>query len=310
MDWALICKALVLGIVEGLTEFLPVSSTGHLIVAGSLLDFNGDAAKTFHIVIQFGAILAVCWEYRRRIGVVVGGLRDDASARRFALNIVIATIPAVALGLVLEASIKEALFAPVPVAFALVAGGFVILWVQARERARASVTARIDASSPGAASGQGGKPATRETSVESNAPAGIRIRSFDEIRPLDALKVGCAQCFALIPGVSRSGSTIIGAMLLGVERRVATEFSFFLAIPVIGGATLYEIVKHGGASFAGMAGLYGVGTAAAFVSAFICVRWLLRYLATHDFTVFAWYRIAFGMVVLVIGYGGGLEWGA
>lgn len=283
MDWALICKALVLGVVEGLTEFLPVSSTGHLIVVGSLLDFHGEGAKTFHVVIQFGAILAVCWEYRRRIGGVVAGLLDDAAARRFALNIVIATLPAVALGLLFEASIKEALFSPVPVAFALVAGGLVILWTQARERARDSASVHGDASA--------------------------RIRSLDELRPLDALKVGCAQCCALIPGVSRSASTIIGAMLLGVERRVATEFSFFLAIPIIGGATLYELAKGGGASFSGMTGLFTVGTAAAFVSAFICVRWLLRYLATHDFTVFAWYRIAFGMVVLVIGYGCGLDWG-
>jgi undecaprenyl-diphosphatase len=159
-----------------------------------------------------------------------------------------------------------------------VVGGLIILWVQARERRQ------------GIASG--------------------RIRTLEELRPLDALKVGCAQCCALIPGVSRSGSTIIGAMLLGVERRVATEFSFFLAIPVIGGATLYELLKHRGTAFVDMAGLLTAGTAAAFVSAFICVRWLLRYLATHDFTAFAWYRIAFGMIVLVIGYGNALNWHA
>ncbi|WP_206951436.1 undecaprenyl-diphosphate phosphatase [Trinickia acidisoli] len=277
MDWVLIGKALILGIVEGLTEFLPVSSTGHLIVVGSLLDFNDEAAKTFHVVIQFGAILAVCWEYRWRIGRVAAGVWGDATQRRFALNVVIATIPAAVLGLCFEAAIKEALFAPVPVALALVAGGIVILWVQARERRQ------------GGASG--------------------RIRTIDELRPLDALKVGCAQCCALIPGVSRSGSTIIGAMLLGVERRVATEFSFFLAIPVIVGATLYELVKHRGAAFVDMADILTAGTFAAFVSAFVCVRWLLRYLATHDFTAFAWYRIAFGMVVLVIGYGDALDWG-
>lgn len=277
MDWALIAKALVLGIVEGLTEFLPVSSTGHLIVAGSLLDFNQDGAKTFHVVIQFGAILAVCWEYRRRIGSVTSGLLTDAASRRFALNVVLATIPAVALGVLFEAAIRDVLFSPVPVAFALVAGGVLILWAQARERARG------------------------------DAPA--RVRSLDELSPLDALKVGCAQCCALIPGVSRSGSTIIGAMLLGVERRVATEFSFFLAIPVIIGATGYELMKHGGHALDGMTELITVGTVAAFVSAFACVRWLLRYIATHDFTVFAWYRIAFGMLVLVTGYGGWLDWG-
>jgi undecaprenyl-diphosphatase len=277
MDWALIGKALILGIVEGLTEFLPVSSTGHLIIAGQLLGFDGDAAKTFHIVIQLGAILAVCWEYRQRIGTVVAGLPTDANARRFALNVVIATIPAVALGFVFEAHIKRALFDTVPVALALVVGGVVILWVQARQRTREAEPARID--------------------------------SLDQLRPLDALKVGFAQCCALIPGVSRSGSTIIGAMLVGFERRVATEFSFFLAIPVIVGASCYEILKHGHGALVGAAGIFTAGTVAAFVSAFFCVRWLLRYLATHDFTVFAWYRIAFGMLVLVIGYGYDFEWG-
>lgn len=277
MDFALIGKALILGIVEGLTEFLPVSSTGHLIVVGSLLNFGGAGAKAFLVVIQFGAILAVCWEYRLRIGRVVSGVWTDSTQRRFALNVVIATIPAVALGLSFERVIKDALFSPVPVAVALVVGGLVILWAQARERRR------------------GGAPA--------------RVGTLDELGPLDAFKVGCAQCCALIPGVSRSGSTIIGAMLLGVDRRVATEFSFFLAIPVIGGATVYELAKHRGAAFAGMGDVFTVGTAAAFASAFICVRWLLRYIATHDFTAFAWYRIAFGMVVLVIGYGDAFNWG-
>lgn len=275
MDWTLIGKALILGVVEGVTEFLPVSSTGHLILASYVLGFDGEGAKTFHVVIQFGAILAVCWEYRRRIGDVVSGLPTSATARRFALNVVIATIPAVALGLLLEAQIKAALFEPMPVALALVVGGGVILWVQARERAQG---------------------------------AAARIGSLDQLSPLDALKVGFAQCCALIPGVSRSGSTIVGAMLLGVERRVATEFSFFLAIPVIVGASCYEIVKHGHSAIAGAAGIFSIGTAAAFISAFACVRWLLRYLATHDFTVFAWYRIAFGMIVLVVGYGYDVRW--
>ncbi|GLU30446.1 undecaprenyl-diphosphate phosphatase [Trinickia caryophylli] len=278
MDLALIGKALILGIVEGVTEFLPVSSTGHLILAGQLLDFNGAGAKTFHIVIQFGAILAVCWEYRRRIGSVAAGMFSDAGARRFALNVIVATIPAVVLGFLFEARIKQVLFSPVPVAFALVMGGIVILWAQARERTRGDEQARVV--------------------------------SLEELRPLDALKVGIAQCCALIPGVSRSGSTIIGAMLLGFERRVATEFSFFLAIPIIVGATLYEIVKHGHDGLVGALDIFTVGTVAAFASAFVCVRWLLRYVATHDFTVFAWYRIAFGMLVLVIGYGSELQWGA
>ncbi|CAN7254035.1 undecaprenyl-diphosphate phosphatase [Trinickia sp. LjRoot230] len=276
MDWILLAKAVILGIVEGVTEFLPVSSTGHLIVASSLLGFDGNGAKTFNVVIQFGAILAVCWEYRARIVSVIRGLFTDVDARRFALNVVIATIPAIVLGVLLEAQIKRVLFAPVPVAFALVMGGIVILWVQSRERSRDAVPARV--------------------------------ASLEQLRPLDALKVGCAQCCALIPGVSRSGSTIIGAMLLGVERRVATEFSFFLAIPIIVGATFYEVVRHGHGAFASAVDVFTVGTVAAFVSAFICVRWLLRYLASHDFTVFAWYRIAFGMLVLIIGYSGDMEW--
>ncbi|WP_261508661.1 undecaprenyl-diphosphate phosphatase [Burkholderia multivorans] len=275
MDWILICKALILGVVEGLTEFLPVSSTGHLIVAGSFLNFNDTHAKTFDVVIQFGAILAVCWEYRQRIASVVTGLPSRPDARRFALNVVIATIPAIALGLLLEKKIKAVLFSPVPVAFALVVGGAIILWAEARQRER------------------------REPP---------RVQSIDELTLLDALKVGVAQCFALIPGMSRSGSTIIGGMLFGLERRVATEFSFFLAIPIIFGATLYETVKDWHAFTVDALGLFVLGLVSAFVSAFVCVRWLLRYVATHDFTVFAWYRIVFGLFVLLVGYSGWLNW--
>jgi undecaprenyl-diphosphatase len=283
MDWILTCKALILGIVEGLTEFLPVSSTGHLIVVGSLLDFDGEYAKSFDVVIQFGAILAVVWEFRRKIGDVVVGLPKRPDARRFALNVIIATIPAVVLGLSFEKAIKSVLFAPVPVAFALVGGGLVILWVESRLR--------------------------RAKGLSVSAQHCARVNSLDEITPLDAFKVGCAQCFALIPGMSRSGSTIIGGMLFGIERRVATEFSFFLAIPVISGATVYELHKNWQALSVDWLGLFGVGFVAAFVSAFVCVRWLLRFVASHDFTAFAWYRIAFGLVILLLGYGGGLGWG-
>ncbi|HEY4801758.1 MAG TPA: undecaprenyl-diphosphate phosphatase [Paraburkholderia sp.] len=282
MDWILTCKALILGVVEGLTEFLPVSSTGHLIVVGSILDFDDDFAKTFDVVIQFGAILAVCWEFRRKIGDVVVGLPTRPDARRFALNVIVATIPAVVLGLMFEKAIKSVLFAPVPVACALVGGGLVILWVESRMR------------------GPKGLPVAAQRDA--------RVKSLDEITPLDAFKVGCAQCFALIPGMSRSGSTIIGGMLFGLERRVATEFSFFLAIPIIFGATLYELHKSWQAISVDGLGLFGVGFVAAFVSAFACVRWLLRFVATHDFTAFAWYRIAFGLVILLLGYGGGLGW--
>ncbi|MGQ7936728.1 undecaprenyl-diphosphate phosphatase [Paraburkholderia sp. D1E] len=276
MDWLLACKALILGVVEGLTEFLPVSSTGHLIVVGSLLNFTDEHAKTFDVVIQLGAILAVCWEFRRRIGSVVVGLPSRPDARRFTLNVIIATIPAVVFGLLFEKAIKAALFSPVPVAFALVAGGVVILWAEARQRARGDVAARV--------------------------------QNVDDLSPLDALKVGLAQCFALIPGMSRSGSTIIGGMLFGLERRVATEFSFFLAIPIIFGATAYELYKDWHLLSADALGSFALGFVAAFISAFACVRWLLRYIAAHDFTVFAWYRIGFGLLILLVGYSGALSW--
>ena len=276
MDWLLACKALILGVVEGLTEFLPVSSTGHLIVAGSLLNFTDDHAKTFDVVIQLGAILAVCWEFRRRIGSVVVGLPSRPDARRFTLNVIIATIPAIVLGLLFEKAIKAALFSPVPVAFALVAGGVVILWAEARQRARGDVAARV--------------------------------QNVDDLSPLDALKVGLAQCFALIPGMSRSGSTIIGGMLFGLDRRVATEFSFFLAIPIIFGATAYELYKDWHLLSVDALGSFALGFVAAFISAFACVRWLLRYISAHDFTVFAWYRIGFGLLILLVGYSGALSW--
>ena len=253
MDWLLAGKALMLGVVEGLTEFLPVSSTGHLIVVGSLLNFNDEYAKTFDVVIQLGAILAVCWEYRRRLGSVLTGLPSRPDARRFALNVVIATISAVVLGLLFEKAIKAALFSPLPVAYALVAGGLVILWAEARQRARGAVPPRV--------------------------------QSVDALSSLDALKVGLAQCAALVPGMSRSGSTIIGGMLFGLERRVATEFSFFLAMPIIFGATAFELVRGWRLLSADALGIFTLGFVAAFVSAFACVRWLLRYIAAHDFTV-------------------------
>ena len=275
MDWILMFKALILGVVEGLTEFLPVSSTGHLIVAGSLLNFTDAQSKTFDVVIQFGAILAICWEYRGKIASVVTGLPTRPDARRFTLNVIIATIPAIVLGLLLEKHIKAVLFSPVPVSVALIVGGIVILWAESRQRERGA------------------------------AP---RVTSVDDLSCSDAFKVGLAQCFALIPGTSRSGATIIGGMLFGLERRVATEFSFFLAIPIIFGATLYEMAKYWRTLTVNDIGLFAIGLVAAFVSAFVCVRWLLRYVASHDFTAFAWYRIGFGLLILIVGYSGGLSW--
>jgi undecaprenyl-diphosphatase len=275
VDSPTLLTALALGIVEGLTEFLPVSSTGHLIVAGSLLGYTGDQAKTFEIVIQAGAILAVCWEYRARLGRVLAGLFTDAKAQRFAVNLAIAFLPAAVLGLFFGKAIKAHLFAPVPVAIAFVAGAFVILWAERRQRAR---------------------------------PGAIRIADVDDMRWTDALLVGCAQAFALVPGTSRSGATIIGGMLFGISRVAATEFSFFLAIPTLFAATGYSLWKDATLVAARDLPAFGVGFVAAFVSAFACVRWLIRYVSHHDFVPFAWYRIAFGAVVLATAYAGVVRW--
>jgi undecaprenyl-diphosphatase len=267
--------ALLLGIVEGLTEFLPISSTGHLIVAGSLLGYTGEQAKVFEIVIQAGAILAVCWEFRARLVRVVQGLFRDPRANRFVLNLVVGFLPAASLGLLLGRYIKAALFAPVPVAVAFVAGALVILWAERRQRAR---------------------------------PDTVRIDDVDAMRWTDALKVGCAQAFALIPGTSRSGATIIGGMLFGLSRRAATEFSFFLAIPTLFAACIYEAIKNRQMLADADLTAFGVGFAAAFVSAFFCVRWLIRFVSHHDFSPFAWYRIAFGALILVTAYTGLVSW--
>ena len=267
--------AAILGVVEGLTEFLPVSSTGHLIVAGSLLAYTGEKAKLFEIVIQAGAILAVCWEYRAKLLAVAGGMFSDRSAQRFVLNLFVAFLPAAILGLAFSKAIKAHLFAPVPVASAFIVGAFVILWAERRQQAN---------------------------------PAMVRIDSIDDIRWTDALKIGLAQAFALIPGTSRSGATIIGGMLFGLSRTAATEFSFFLAIPTLLAATGYEFVKNRTLLAGGDLSMIAVGFAVAFVSAFLVVRWLLRYVAHHDFVPFAWYRIAFGVVILATSYFGLVHW--
>jgi undecaprenyl-diphosphatase len=267
--------AAILGVVEGLTEFLPVSSTGHLIVAGSLLGYTGDKAKLFEIVIQAGAILAVCWEYRAKLLSVAGRMFGDRSAQRFVLNLLIAFLPAAVLGLAFSKAIKAHLFAPVPVASAFIVGAFVILWAERRQRRN---------------------------------PATVRIDSIDDLRWSDALKIGCAQAFALIPGTSRSGATIIGGMLFGLSRTAATEFSFFLAIPTLLAATAYEFVKNRALLAGGDLSMIAVGFVVAFVSAFLVVRWLLRYVAHHDFVPFAWYRIAFGVVILATSYFGLVHW--
>ncbi|SDV47798.1 undecaprenyl-diphosphate phosphatase [Chitinasiproducens palmae] len=293
MDLTAALHAIILGIVEGLTEFLPVSSTGHLILAGSLLGEHSEKAKIFDVVIQFGAILAVCWEFRARIAAVTTGLASDRRAQRFALNVVVACIPAVLLGLAFASRIKASLFAPVPVAIALVVGGIVILFAEARNRRLAAQA--------GAGSGEIGD---RRTAVNTAA----RVHSIDDLTLADALKVGIAQCFALIPGTSRSGSTIIGGMLFGLDRKVATEFSFFLAIPIIFGATVHDLYKARGLFDVSDVGVLLLGLFAAFVSAIVCVRWLMRFIATHDFTGFAWYRIIFGVLILATSYAGWVDW--
>jgi len=273
VESALLAKAFVLGVVEGLTEFLPISSTGHLILVGDLIGFADEKAKVFEIVIQTGAMLAIVWEYRERFGRVLAGLATDRTAQRFALNLLVAFTPAAVLGLAFSKVIKTYLFHAVPVALAFIVGAFIILWVERRRR----------------------------------APV---IHSVDEMTWKDALKVGVAQAFALIPGTSRSGATIIGGMLFGLSRRAATEFSFFLAVPTLVAAGAYDFWKNRALFDSGDVGMFAVGSIAAFVSAFLCVRWLLRYIAAHDFTPFAWYRIAFGAAVLVTAYAGVVNWSA
>jgi undecaprenyl-diphosphatase len=277
MDIILALKALVMGLVEGFTEFLPISSTGHLILAEHLLGFQGmeEKMKVFEIVIQAGAIFAVCWEYRARIAAVLSGIFSDRKQQRFAVNVLIAFLPAAVLGVLFNKAIKAKLFAPVPVALAFIIGGLIILWVEKREKAN---------------------------------PAMSRINSVDDITPADAIKIGIAQAFALIPGTSRSGATIMGSMMFGLSRKVATEFSFFLAIPTLLGATVYSLYKERALLSAADLPLFSIGTVAAFVSAFLCVRWLLRYISSHTFTAFAWYRIAFGLMVLATGYMGIIVW--
>jgi undecaprenyl-diphosphatase len=291
MDLLLLGKALILGIVEGLTEFLPISSTGHLILVGDLLGFNDERGKAFEVIIQFGAILAVCWEFRSKLWSVASTIKTNSASQRFVVNVLIASVPAMSLALLFGKYIKQFLFSPVPVAMAFIGGALIIFWAESRQKQMAQA---------------GNKTASAGKRV---------IASVDDLRPLDALKVGLAQCAALIPGTSRSGATIIGGMLFGLPRAVATEFSFFLAIPVIGGATAYELLKlwinpiqTSGNETMHFGWAIVVGFIAAFISAFICVRWLIQYVASHTFVPFAWYRIIFGVVVLITAYTGLVAW--
>jgi undecaprenyl-diphosphatase len=283
LDLIVLIKAAILGIVEGLTEFLPISSTGHLIVASSLLGFEGDNVATFEIAIQTGAMFAVIWEYRRRLFGALAGAASDAAARRFIVNVAVAFVPAVVFGLAFGKIIKSHLFHPVPVAAAFVVGGIIILWAEARHK-------RLYGA--------------RDLAGTRHA----RVETVDDMNWLDALKVGLVQCLALIPGTSRSGATIIGGMILGLSRKAATEFSFYLAVPTLIGAGVYSIWKQREAFSSADIPVFAVGTLFAFFSAWLCIRWLIRYISTHDFTVFGWYRIAFGGVILLTAYTGWVDW--
>jgi undecaprenyl-diphosphatase len=275
LDSVVLIKAAIMGVVEGLTEFLPISSTGHLILAGALLGFDDEKAKVFDIAIQTGAIVAVILVYWQKIRDTLIALPSDKQAQQFALNVFIAFVPAVLLGLLFGKAIKAHLFTPAVVATTFIVGGFIILWAERRQAANQSA---------------------------------IRIHAVEEMSSLDALKVGLVQCLAMVPGTSRSGATIIGGMMLGLSRKVAAEFSFFLAIPTLVGAGVYSLYKERALLSMADLPLFGVGFFVSFVAAWLCIRWLLKFIATHDFVGFAYYRIAFGLVVLATAYFHLVQW--
>ncbi|WP_353233489.1 undecaprenyl-diphosphate phosphatase [Diaphorobacter ruginosibacter] len=272
MDLLLLLKAAIMGVVEGLTEFLPISSTGHLILAGALLGFDDEKAKVFDIAIQTGAIFAVILVYWERIRSTIIELPTQRRAQKFALNVLIGFLPAVVLALIFGKFIKAHLFTPIVVATTFILGGFIILWAEKR------------------------------TAVAT------RVHSVDDMTALDAFKVGLVQCLAMIPGTSRSGSTIIGGMLLGLSRKAATDFSFFLAIPTLIGAGVYSLYKERALLSAADIPLFAVGLVFSFISAWLCVRWLLRYISRNSFVPFAYYRIVFGIVVLLTAWSGLVSW--
>lgn len=277
MEIELLIKAAVMGVVEGLTEFLPISSTGHLILAGALLGFDDEKAKVFDIAIQTGAIFAVIMVYWHKIRDTVVALPTQRQAQRLALNVLIAFLPAVVLGLLFGKAIKAHLFTPTVVASTFIIGGLIILWAERRQ---------------------------------ARNPAVARIHEADDMTAVDALKVGLAQCLAMVPGTSRSGATIIGGMLLGLSRKAATDFSFYLAIPTLIGAGVYSLYKERALLSLADLPVFTVGLVFSFLSAWLCVRWLLRFIATHSFVGFAWYRIVFGLVVLGTAWSGLVTWAA
>jgi len=261
MDTLLLLKALILGLVEGATEFLPISSTGHLMIVGDLLNFNDDKGKVFEIVIQLAAILAVCWEYRHKLINTALHITNQNTAQRFVLNLFLAFLPAAIIGLVFYSAIKEYLFLPITVAIALIVGGLAILFIE-------------------------------------NQTLKTPTTDIDDLTPTQAVKVGFAQSLALFPGISRAGATILGGMIFGLNRKTATEFSFFLAIPIMFAATILDVYKSRNILTFDDAGMFAVGFVTAFLSALVAIRFLLKFVATHDFKAFAWYRIVFGVIVL------------
>ncbi|MEY2621297.1 MAG: hypothetical protein RIT26_1117 [Pseudomonadota bacterium] len=282
MDFVILIKAALMGVVEGLTEFLPISSTGHLILAGSLLGFHDDKAKVFDIAIQTGAIFAVIGVYWQKVWGTWLALPHQREARRFAANVFIGFLPAVVLGLLFGKAIQAHLFTPQVVATTFILGGFIILWTEARMRPRHSHDHPEDL---------------------------IRIHHVENMTPRDALKVGLVQCLAMVPGTSRSGATIIGGMWLGLSRKAATDFSFYLAMPTLIGAGVYSLYKQRDILALSDVPMFVVGLVFSFISAWLCVRWLLRYIASHSFVPFAWYRIAFGVLIWVSARQGWVQWG-
>lgn len=271
-DPILLLQALLLGVVEGVTEFLPISSTGHLILAGQLIGFTGEKAKVFMIAIQLAAILAVVYEYRVRLTHVATTLTTDPASKRLVVNLMAGFLPAAVLGFLFYKEIKGYLFNPLVVASALMIGGVLILWAERRKHT-------------------------------------VSTETIDDLSWRRALAIGFAQALAMIPGTSRSGATIIGGLFLGLSRKAAAEFSFFLAIPTMFAATAYDLYKNWALFSVSDLPLFLVGGVASFVSALIAVRTLIKFVSRHDYTVFAWYRIVFGGLVLLTAYLGVVDWG-
>ena len=291
MDFVLLFKAAVMGVVEGLTEFLPISSTGHLILAGALLGFDDEKGKVFDIAIQTGAIFAVILVYWQKIRATLVALPSDKKAQQFALNVLIAFIPAVVLGLLFGKAIKANLFTPVVVASTFIIGGFIILWAEARYKRE-----------------QLAQENSTMAYMAGDALPGPRIQAVEQMSAMDALKVGLIQCLAMIPGTSRSGATIIGGMFLGLSRKAATDFSFYLAIPTLIGAGVYSLYKERALLSMADLPMFAVGLVVSFISAWWCIRWLLKFISTHSFVGFAYYRIAFGLIVLGTAWSGLVKW--